>query len=222
VAAALITLNTISCFTGSGMLDLGVDLAFERLGYRSNPIAYVEQNEYAQKVILQRQTDGLLPRAAVWADIRTFPATSYRGYAHAVIGGFPCQDVSLAGKREGLHKRSDAGAAERTRSGLFFDLLDVAVGSGAGLIHLENVPGIYSAASPVGDGEYASTGIIVVQALAAAGYRSKWLPLAAEDVGAPHGRERWWCVAWKPVELAHAERHGLAAGAQRGSDARLP
>lgn len=205
-------LRAISCFSGSAMLDLGADLALRRLGYRLRTVLYVEQNPYAIDLLIQRQRDGLIDRAPIWGDVRTLFARSLRGLVDVVIGGFPCQDVSVAGRGHGL--------AGGTRSGLFFDLLGIAVDSGAGLILLENVAGLRSTASSVGDGEYSAAGIVVVQSLAEKGFRCKWLDLAAEDVGAPHGRERWWCVAWKP--LADAERDGLAAGAVGGSDAGVP
>lgn len=62
------------------------------------------------------------------------------GHIDLVVGGFPCQDLSVAGKRKGL--RNDDGSA--TRSGLFYDAMRIVRWAGARYCLLENVPGIYS------------------------------------------------------------------------------
>lgn len=62
------------------------------------------------------------------------------GHIDVVIGGFPCQDLSIAGKRKGL-KNEDGS---NTRSGLFYDAMRIVRWSGARFLWLENVPGIYS------------------------------------------------------------------------------
>lgn len=241
-------LKTISLFTGSGMLDKGVEAALAQFGYSCRPILYCEQNAFAQKVILARIKDGLIPEAPLWADVRTLPAGRFRGMVDAVVAGFPCQDLSVAGKQEGFHKHDQwlirdefegrdyyipaskrkafqrvrendgisialsqfgvapgklkhrdgfggNGTGAQTRSGLFFEVVRVAVECGAALIFLENVPGLCSTKCSLPDGGIWPAAGVVAETLAESGYLSRWLHLAAEDVGAPHGRERWWCIA---------------------------
>lgn len=198
MSEALKEITTLSCFTGSGMLDLAFEVALASIGYRSRPLLYVEADAYAVKVIRARIADGLLPDAPIWPDVRTLRAARLRGLVGAVLGGFPCQDLSVAGKQSGL------GAG--SRSGLFFQMRRIAVECRAPLIGMENVPGIGSTACATDDGRggVEPAAAVVARALAEVGYLSRWIHLAAEDVGAPHGRNRWWCLA----SLADAGKAG--------------
>lgn len=201
------TLQAISCFTGSGQLERGAERALRRFGYQLRPVAYIEQDWFAQEAIRARVRDGLIPDGPIWPDVRTFPGRRYRGFVDAVVGGFPCQDISVAGRRAGLGRRD---AESQTRSGLFFDLLRIAVECDAPLLVLENVDAIVSTPTnwpvPDGDDAHGAVAAVVSEALAGAGFDAIWRDLSAEDVGAPHGRPRWWCIAWRA--LAHSIRAG--------------
>lgn len=107
-------------------------------------------------------------------------------YVDVVCGGFPCQDVSLAGLGAGL-----AGA----RSGLWREYLRIVGDVRPRFVAIENVPAL------------ASRGLVVVLGdLAALGYDAIWFPLSAQDVGAPHKRERIFVVAWR---VSDADRESL-------------
>jgi DNA (cytosine-5)-methyltransferase 1 len=95
-----------------------------------------------------------------------------------VTAGFPCQPVSTAGQRAGMDD-------ERW---LIRDVVAVWRSSGARWLVLENVPGLLSANGGQAFGA-------VLDALAEVGAAAEWTHLRASDVGAPHRRERWFCVA---------------------------
>lgn len=184
-------LRIASFFSGTGMLDRGLHGALERLGFHPRTILYCEYEPKAQEILQARMRDGLIDPAPIWPDVRTLEGAQFHGRLDAVVGGFPCQDLSLAGKRAGL--------GEGTRSGLFFDLLRVATDSGAHLVFLENVGGIVSAGSSVSEDEEERAVALVTGALSDAGFDAAWMPLRASDIGAPHGRLRWFCVGWRRV-----------------------
>lgn len=195
-------LNLISLFTGSGHLDCAVQAAFAHFGIASRVIAYVEADKACRAVLRARIADGLLDDAPIFEDVVTFPAARLRGYAGAVVAGFPCQPFSLAGKRAG---------AEDGRY-LFAEVIRTAVEAGCSLILMENVPGLLIPDSrrpdepaPIAD---------VSRLMAESGFDCVWLPLAAEDLGAPHERDRWWSIAWKR-DVEHAQRGELSDARRR-------
>src|SRR5215203_6192459 len=102
----------ISLFSGIGALDLAIKRVFPD----ARCLADVEGEAYAAAVLVARMASGDLDDAPVFSDVRTFPTDALRGRVELVAGGFPCQDLSLAGKRAGI------GGA---RSGLYFDLVRV-------------------------------------------------------------------------------------------------
>ncbi len=152
-----------SLFSGIG----GIDLAFERAGFK---VAFqVEIDEFCQKVLQRHWPD--VPR---YGDIRAVTGRDLPA-VDVLAGGFPCQPVSVAGRRK-------AQADERWLWPEFARLIgDLR----PRFVFLENVPGILTAG-----------GADVVTDLAALGYDAQWGIVAASDVGAPHRRERWWCVAY--------------------------
>lgn len=188
-------LRIASFFSGTGMLDRGIHTVFQRLGFNPRTVLWCEADKGAQAILQARMCDGLLDAAPIWPDVRTLEGAHLHGRVDAVVGGFPCQDLSVAGNRAGL--------GEGTRSGLFFDLLRIATDSGAPLVLLENVGGIVSAATDVPaaedeEGEREERAIaVVLGALADAGYDASWLPLRASDAGAPHGRLRVFFLGWR-------------------------
>ncbi len=90
------------------------------------------------------------------------------------------------------------------RSGLFFEVVRIATDSGAWLMLLENVAGIASATATVVDeaeGELDERAAArVVGELADLGWDAEWITLSASDVGASHGRARWFCLAWRVAD----------------------
>lgn len=90
-------MRELSLFSGAGGGLLGSKL----LGWKT--VGMVEYDEYCQRVIMQRQADGMLGQCPVFGDIREFItggwAGSFAGVVDVVSAGFPCQPFSVAGKR---------------------------------------------------------------------------------------------------------------------------
>jgi len=103
------TMNGISLFSGIG----GIDVA---LSPWVRTVFYCEIDPYCQSVLLQRMQEGHLSKAPIWTDIRTFPIRANCDMLpiDIIFGGFPCQDISVAGLGNGL-------AGER--SGLFYEIM---------------------------------------------------------------------------------------------------
>ena len=70
------------------------------------PVAYCEKDRYAQGVLLSRMAQGELPVAPIWDDIQTFPGKAFKDHIDIIYGGFPCQDISVAGTGRGLGRRA--------------------------------------------------------------------------------------------------------------------
>lgn len=164
------TLREMHLFAGAGGGLLGSLL----LGHR--PVCAVEIDPYCRAVLQARRDEGWLPaEMEIHDDVIKFDGHPWRGSIDLVAGGFPCQDISVAGKGAGL---------KGARSGLFFELLRVVREVGPKWVYLENVPAITSRGLDR-----------VLGALAELGFDAEWLVLSAADVGAPHLRKRWWCLA---------------------------
>jgi DNA (cytosine-5)-methyltransferase 1 len=121
--------------------------------------------------------DGQLPVAPIWDDVKTFPRTLFaeEGGVDIIYGGFPCQDISVAGPGGGL---------EGERSGLFYELCRVAKEVRPAFVFLENVPAIRTR----GLGR-------VLTELTNMGYDCRWTCVSAAEVGALHLRKRWFLLA---------------------------
>lgn len=193
-------LHTIELFAGVGMLGEGLRAGLGYLGIQNRTVCYVEREAYATAVLAARIQEGSLDAAPVWSDVCTFNAHQWAGAVDCIVAGFPCQDLSLAGQRAGL---------DGARSGLFFEVLRIARDCGAEWLFLENVAGIATAtATAVDEAEGAleeRAAARVVGELADLGWDSEWITISASDVGASHGRARWFCLAWR---MDHADSNG--------------
>lgn len=150
-------------------------------------IGAVEIEEYPRKVLLARQKDGLLPEFPIWDDIKTFRSDnrecedyfeflrSIREYL-VISGGFPCQDISAAGKGAGI---------DGERSGLWSEMARIISEVQPRYAFIENSPLL------VGRGL-----AVVLCDLAQMGYDARWGIVGAHHVGAPHKRTRIWIVAY--------------------------
>lgn len=176
-------INGLSLFSGIGGLDLA-------LSDWVRPIAYCEIDPYCQGVLLSRQASRDIQRAPIWDDVRSFSMERFtleekektRGIIDIIYGGFPCQDISIAGLGKGL---------EGERSGLFFEIVRLSNEIKPRWIFLENVPAITTRG-----------GLEVVKEIAKMGYDCRWITITASSLGALHKRERWFL-------LAHTKREGL-------------
>ena len=196
------------------MLGEGLRAGLRYLGIAHRTICYVEREAHAGAVLVARMEEGSLDPAPIWSDLLTFDGGRFRGAVDGIAAGFPCQDLSLAGRRAGL---------DGARSGLFFDILDIADASGAWFLFLENVTGIATAtASVVDEAEGAldeRAAARVLGELADRGWHAEWLTLPASDVGASHGRARWFCWAWRQVENTNIDRASERPQGRRGDAA---
>ena len=163
-------MNELALFAGSGGGILGGHL----LGWRT--IAAVEIEDYPRRVLLQRQADGLLPRFPIWDDICTFDGHPWRGKVDVISGGFPCQDISAAGKGDGL---------DGERSGLWTHMARVVSEVRPPFVFVENSPMLTTRG-----------GTRVIADLTQMGYDTRWTVMGAADIGAPHQRDRMWIVAY--------------------------
>ena len=134
-----------------------------------HPVCAVERDEHRRWVLVQRQNDGHIPPFPIWGDICTFDARAWRGTVDFVSGGFPCQAFSTAAR------------GRNNAANLWPEMRRVVSESEPSYVFAENVTAkaIEQAASD----------------LAAMGYQTEMLPLAASDLGADHIRERFWLLA---------------------------
>jgi DNA (cytosine-5)-methyltransferase 1 len=119
--------------------------------------------------------DSDIPYAPIWDDVRSLDGRPWRGVVDIIYGGFPCQDISCAGAGAGL-----AGK----RSGLFFEIMRLADEIEPSFLFFENVPAIRTRGLDR-----------VLTELASRGYDCRWRMLSAQEVGAPHIRNRWFLLA---------------------------
>ncbi len=189
------------------MLGEGVRAAFELYGRELRTVCYVEREAAAAAQLARLMEAGALDPCPIWSDLLTFDSAAWRGCVDLLIAGFPCQDISIAGKRAGLDGK---------RSGLFFNILDIADACGASALVLENVSAIATATATAVDEAEGTleerAAARVVGELADRGWDAEWITLSASDVGASHGRARWFCLAWRA--LGHA-RHDAGRAQHR-------
>ena len=160
--------NELALFAGAGGGILGGKL----LGWRT--VCAVEWEPYPACVLAARQNDGLLPPFPIWDDVRTFDGRPWRGIVDVVSGGFPCQDISVAGKGAGITGE---------RSGMWTHMARIVGEVRPRYVFVENSPALLTRGLGV-----------VLGDLASLGYDCRWTVLGAADVGAPHQRDRLWLV----------------------------
>lgn len=215
------TLSAISLFSGVGMLDEGLRAGLRFMGFAHRTVLHVEREAHGASVLAARMEEGSLDAAPIWSDVCTLDAAAWRGRVDIVVAGFPCQDLSVAGRRVGLDGK---------RSGLFFEVVRIATDCGAWGMFLENVAGISSATASVMDETEGAlderAAARVVGELADLGWDSEWITLSASDVGASHGRARWFCLAWRVdhtdstgAKRSRRTEQGVDSGCQELADA---
>lgn len=162
-------MNELHLFAGCGGGILGGML----LGHTT--VCAVEIEPYCQKVLLQRQRDGILPRFPIWDNITTFDGTPWRGKVDIVCGGFPCQDISRAGAGKGL---------DGDESGLWTEMARIIGEVRPRYIFVEN------------------SAMLIVRGLdriladiSSMGYDIRWGIIGASFCGYDHQRNRLWIVA---------------------------
>ena len=157
-----------SCFAGIGGFELGLQWAFDEYGIDHEVKWQIEQNAFCQRILKKHW-----PNAKIYDDITT---TKKIEPIDICLGGFPCQDISTAGKQKGIEHGE--------KSSLFFEMLRIIGDIRPRIVVLENVPNIIRLG-----------GSKVIGGLAAIGYDCEWTIISAAQFGAPHLRKRWFCVA---------------------------
>ena len=159
-----------SLFSGIG----GFELGFEMTG-QFETVFQVEINEFCRRILEKHWQN-----VARYTDAKTVGKHNLPR-CDILIGGFPCQDVSVAGRGAGL-----AGS----RTSLWWEFHRIISEIRPRVVVLENVPGL------------ATRGLnTVIAALSALGYDAEWQTVSAASVGAPHLRERYFIVAYTSSEL---------------------
>ena len=171
-------LIVIDTFSGIG----GLSYAAEKLVGGFQTIQFVEPESYCQKVLKKHW-----PNVPIHDDIKTYNPEPYS--ADVICGGFPCQDISTAGKGLGITKE--------TRSGLFYELIRVIRLVRPKYIILENVAAILN--NGLG---------IVLGELASAGFDCEYACIPASALGACHIRDRWWLVATNSEHYGSSRAEG--------------
>ncbi len=166
-------LRTLSLFAGIG----GFDLSLERTG-GFETVAFCEIDPFCQKVLAKHW-----PNVPCFGDVRELRGDQV-GAIDVICGGFPCQDLSTAGKQ--------AGMGEGTRSGLWSEIVRLAGELRPSFIIVENVAALLRGPSDR-PGRWFGR---VLGDLAEIGYDAEWHSIPASYLGAGHRRDRTWILAY--------------------------
>jgi DNA (cytosine-5)-methyltransferase 1 len=161
-------LRVLDLFSGIGAFSLGL----ERAGMRT--VAFCEIEPFARRVLAKHWPD-----IYIFDDVRTLSAQHLTGMGigvDVICGGFPCQDISVAGRGAGIGGE---------RSGLWSEFARIIGEVGPRYVIVENVAALLGRG--LGD---------VLGDLASLGYDAEWHCIPAAAVGAPHIRDRIWIVAY--------------------------
>jgi DNA (cytosine-5)-methyltransferase 1 len=158
-------MNFLSLFSGIGGLDFGL----ERAGMKC--VAQVEIDPFCRRVLAKHWPD--VPR---FEDVRTVTAENLPAGIDCICGGFPCQDISVAGYAAGL---------DGERSGLWYQYLRIIREIRPKFVIVENVPALLSRGLGV-----------VLGGLAECRLDAEWRVFSANEFGAPHERGRVFIVAY--------------------------
>ena len=158
----------LDLFSGIG----GFALAARWAGIET--IGFCEIDKYAQKVLQKN-----FPGVPIYEDVTKLNGSDFKDI-YLLTGGFPCQDISIAGKGAGI---------EGERSGLWSELFRIIGEVRPRYALIENVPALTFRG-----------GTRVIGDLAEIGYDTEWQIVGADDVGAPHRRKRIWIVAYANCE----------------------
>ena len=175
------TLKLLDTFAGIG----GFSYAAEKLVGGFKTVQFIEIDPYCQKILNKN-----FPNIPIHDDITTYRAEPYS--ADIICGGFPCTDISVAGRGEGI--------TETTRSGLFFQLITTIRMVRPKYIILENVSAILNNGMDIVLGE-----------LYKAGYDAEWCCIPSSFVGACHQRDRIWIIAY-PIGFRSRSQSTIQTG----------
>lgn len=164
-------LKILDLFSGIG----GFSYGFEKTG-KFETVAFCEINEHARKVLKKHW-----PEVPIFEDVSKLNWKSNWQQIDVICGGFPCQDVSIAGKKKGLIDEN----GEATRSGLWFQYKRLIAEIRPKYVIIENVKNLLN-------NGFAT----VLKDLHEIGYNAEWHVISARSVGSVHLRERIWIIAY--------------------------
>jgi len=170
----------LSLFSGIGGIELSINEEVKT-------VAYVENEPYCQAILIKRMQEGWINSAPIYDDVRTFSGKRYRGHVDIVFGGFPCQDISCAGTKEGIKKGN--------RSGLFFEFMRIVSEIRPRFVFMENTSEIIRRGLDIVLSELTNRGLTVDGLL----YRVPQLELIMKDYGG---------ISW-PTPQATDYKHSL-------------
>lgn len=180
-------MRVLDLFSGIGGMSLGL----ERAGHET--VAFCEIEPFQRRVLHKHW-----PEVPCYDDVRTLTAARLAadgiGRIEIITGGFPCQDLSLAGRL--------AGMGSETRSGLWSEIVRLVRELRPSFVIVENVANLLSGPSERPGGWFGR----VLGDLAECGYDAEWESLPAGAVGAPHERDRVWILAYPSQERGIASK----------------
>ena len=179
-------MKILDLFAGIG----GFSYAAHKLVGGFTTTQFVEIDPYCQSVLRKN-----FPNIPIHDDIKTF--TGKPGQFQVITAGFPCQDLSVAGKQRGI--------GEGTRSGLFYEIIRLLGEIQPEFVLFENVRNLLSH-------EGGTTFQEVLFQIAKAGYDAEWSIISAKDMGACHLRQRLWILAYPTGKYKNRTERSIQAG----------
>ncbi len=184
-------LKVLDLFSGIGGFSLGL----ERTG-GFKTVAFCEIEPFPRAVLAKHW-----PEVPCYEDVQTLTAGKLAAagiYPDVIVGGFPCQDLSTSGSRKGL---------DGERSGLWSEFARLIGEVRPQFVIVENSPELLD--GWIGD---------ILGPLATLGFDAEWHCIPASHVGAPHGRDRVWIIAY-PIGKRQPRQRQLAIALRATSDA---
>ena len=189
------TQNIISFCTGYG----GIELGLRRAGMDLRVVCNVEIEAFVQANLVAKIEEGRMDNAPIYSDLKTFPASIFRGKICGLIGGYPCQPFSSAGKRKGEEDPRHLWPYIRKHIRAIRPVW----------CFFENVRG------------HTTMGLWrVLSDLEEDGYRTEWGLFSAEETGAPHQRIRVFILAKLPDNRSPYSREVQLAEGRTEEDAK--
>jgi DNA (cytosine-5)-methyltransferase 1 len=181
-------MNVLDLFSGIGGFALGL----ERAGMKT--VAFCEIDLTCRQVLAKN-----FPGVPLFTDVKLLNSETLKHYLgdvtiDVIAGGFPCQDISVAGRKKGMIDEH----GQATRSGLWFEFKRLIREIKPRYVIIENVANLR------GNGL-----VTVLQDLWSLGYDAEWHIISARSVGAPHLRERIWIVAYPHGQSVRLEPRGI-------------
>jgi len=167
-------MKILDLFSGIG----GFSLGFEKAGFKT--VAFCEIDKFCHKILNKHW-----PTIPIYNDVSRLTKEQLTqdgiDQIDIITGGFPCQDLSAAGKQKGIN--------DGERSGLWYEMRRIISEIRPRFTIMENVPNFISGGGGIWFGEF-------LRSLAEIGYDAEWRCISAAEVGKPHVRKRLWIIAY--------------------------